>query len=303
MSKYNLAIDLGGTKITAAVADESGKIIFRKTIATEAHKGKKAVLDNLIGLAHDTVKESKIKLSQIVKIGIGAPGPVIPSEGAVIDPPNLPGWDKVPLRDILQEEFGKPVIVENDANAAAVAENLFGAGKGSLNMIYVTVSTGIGGGIIINGKLYNGARGTAGEVGHMIVKDMGNLCSCGARGCLEAMASGTALGKMGEKIFNRKIDAVEIEKLALSGDKRAQELINIVAHYLGVGISNLVNILNPEVVVIGGGMSNLGNLLLEPVRRFVKDNALVIPAGNVKIVKAKFGKEAGIQGAIALCRS
>jgi glucokinase len=303
MTKYCLAIDLGGTKITAAVAEETGKIIFRKTIATEAHKGKKHVLEILLKLGHDTIKESKIKLSQITKIGIGAPGPVIPAEGAVIEPPNLPGWDKVPLRDIFQDEFGKPVIVENDANAAAIAENLMGAGKGSQNMIYITVSTGIGGGLILNGKLYTGARGTAGEVGHMIVKDMGNECSCGARGCLEAMASGTALGKMGEKIYNRKIDAVEIEKLALAGDRKAQELINISAHYLGVGISNLVNILNPEVVVIGGGMSMLGNLLIEPVRKFVKENALVIPAGNVKIVKAKFGKEAGIQGAIALCRS
>ncbi len=303
MKKYYLAIDLGGTKITAAVADETGKTIVRKTISTEAHKGKKAVLDNLVGLGKELIKTAGLKSAQISMIGIGAPGPVLPAEGIVVEAPNLPGWDRVPLKELMEEAFKRPVLVQNDANAAALAENLMGAGKGAQNMIYITVSTGIGGGLIINGKLYEGSRGTAGEVGHMIIKENGPLCSCGARGCLEALASGTALGKMGEKIFNRKIDAVEIEKMAIAGDRKAQELIKIVANYLGVGVSNLVNLLNPEVIVIGGGMSNLGNLLLEPVRKYVYENALVMSSQNVKIVKAKFGKDAGIQGAIALCRS
>jgi len=288
-----IGIDLGGTKIAGALANRRGRVLMDINIPTEASKGKKRVIEN-IKKAVDTLQRSKN--ARIRAIGIGVPGPIIYSKGIVIEPPNLPGWKKVHLKEVLEKEFKVPVYVDNDANCAALAEARFGAGKKAGDFIYMTVSTGIGGGIIIDHELYRGASGSAGEIGHTIVEHSHGLkCGCGNTGCLEAQASGTAIKK------RTGLSAMAIHLKAQQGDKSALKEIETVAHYLGIGIANLVNVFNPELVVIGGGLSNMGELLLKPVRKEVKRYALTLPAKDVKIVRAKLGSDSGMLGAVALC--
>ncbi|OGC41434.1 hypothetical protein A2548_08175 [candidate division WOR-1 bacterium RIFOXYD2_FULL_41_8] len=287
-----VGIDLGGTKIAGVLTSPSGKILMDVNIPTEAKKGKKQVIHNIKKAIHMPMQSRKVKLKAI---GIGAPGPILFEKGIVIDAPNLPGWNKVHLKEILEKEFKTDVFVDNDANCAALAEAWFGAGKEAHNFIYMTVSTGIGGGIIIDKKLYHGAIGSAGEFGHVIIDPNGAKCGCGNTGCLEAMASGTALKNL------LGMDALSAELAARQGDKKAQAAIAEIAHYLAIGIGNLVNIFNPEMVVIGGGLSNMRELLFNPIRQEFKNYALKLPARSVKIVKAKLGTKAGMLGAAALC--
>jgi len=292
MKKVIIGLDLGGTKIAAAAANERGRILSELIVPTEAPKGKKQVIANLERAIETLARSVKGKL---IKIGVGVPGPIDYNQGLVIEPPNLPGWKRVNLKAILTKRFKVPVFIDNDANCAALGEALFGAGKSARNFIYMTVSTGIGGGIIIDRKVYRGANGSAGEFGHMIIDPRGYKCGCGNRGDLEAMASGTSIKtRSGE-------DAMAIHIRAQQGDRKAIKVINDTAKYLGIGIANLVNIFNPEMVVIGGGLSNLGEMLLKPTRQEFKKHALKLPAKSVKIVRAKLRDKSGLMGAVALC--
>jgi len=292
-----IGIDLGGTKILTAVADKNGRIISSVKVDTQAKLGPKRVIENVIRSTNLALVKAKVPLSKISRIGLGAPGPVI-NGSTIVSPPNLPGWHKVNIKQILGKILKKEVIVENDANAAALAEYRFGAGKGSKNMIYMTISTGIGGGIIIDGKLYKGSTGTAGEVGHMVIDPKGPRCGCGNYGCLEALSSGPAIARVaGTK------DALEAEKEARKGDKRARNAIKLAAWYLGIGISDLVNLLNPDKVILGGGVSNMGDLLFKPVRQWVAKYSMDTPGKHVKIVPAKLKSNVGVIGAIAICLS
>jgi len=287
-----IGVDLGGTKIAAALANADGKIITDITLPTEAKKGKKYVIDNLKKAIYTLAKGHK---ATIDCIGIGVPGPILYEKGIVIEPPNLPGWKRVNLKKLLEKEFNVPIHVDNDANCAALAEARFGAGKKAHNFIYMTISTGIGGGIIIDRKLYRGTIGAAGEFGHMIIDSKGFTCGCGNVGCLEALGSGTAIKK------RAGMDAIAVELAARQGDKEAQQVIRETAHYLAIGISNLVNIFNPEMVILGGGVSKMRELLLTPIRKEFRQYALKLTARGVKIVRAKLGSESGVLGAVALC--
>jgi glucokinase len=287
-----IGIDLGGTKIAGVLATPSGKVLMDVQIPTEARKGKKRVIENIKKAVH-TLKEShKVKIKAI---GIGAPGPILYEKGIVIEAPNLPGWKRVTLKKTLEKEFRVPVFVDNDANCAALAEAWFGAGKFVRHFVYMTISTGIGGGIIINKRLYRGAIGSAGEFGHMTIDVNGPKCGCGNHGCLESLASGSALRK------KTGMDAISLELAARQGNKKANKAIAEIAHYLAIGIANLVNIFNPEMVVIGGGLSNMRELLIDPIRKEYKNYALTLPAKSVRIVRAKLGTKAGVLGAAALC--
>ncbi|MFA6549646.1 MAG: ROK family protein, partial [Candidatus Margulisiibacteriota bacterium] len=260
-----IGIDLGGTKIAAVLANERGKILTDINIPTEAYKGREHVIGVIKKAAYTLIKGQKAKIKAI---GIGVPGPILYNKGIVIDPPNLPGWKRVNLKKILEKEFHVPVFVDNDANCAALAEAYFGAGKNARHFIYITVSTGIGGGIIIDRKLYRGAIGAAGEFGHMIIDSKGFTCGCGNVGCFEALASGTAIKK------RSGMDAIAVELAARQGDKKALAVIAETAHYLSIGIANLVNIFNPELVIVGGGVSKMRELLFTPVRQEFKKYAL-----------------------------
>lgn len=287
-----IGIDLGGTKIAAALATPSGRILTDVNIPTEANQGKKQVIDNIKKAVYALIRGQRTSISCM---GIGVPGPILYEKGIVIEPPNLPGWKRVNLKKVLEKEFKVPVHLDNDANCAALAEAYFGAGRKARHFIYITISTGIGGGIIIDRKLYRGAIGAAGEFGHMIIDSRGYTCGCGNVGCFEALASGTAIKK------RAGMDAISVELAARQGDKKAIKVIEKTAHYLAIGIANLVNIFNPEMVILGGGVSKMRELLLTPIRKEFKKYALTLPAKNVKIVRAKLGSESGVLGAVALC--
>ena len=310
-----IGIDLGGTKIATALVDAEGKIRARDLRKTQAAEGQPAVVERMVDAASRVIAQAGVALPQIMAVGVGAPGPINTKAGLVTTPANLPGWRNVPLKQLVEEALGIPTFLENDANAAALGEHLFGAGRGAENMIYVTVSTGIGGGVILNGQIYNGAAGAAGEIGHMTVLPRGPHCGCGNRGCLEALASGTAIAREGRELVVRgmpivitelaegdpdRVSAKLVAQAAEQGDIEAQEIIADAMTYLGVGMASLVNLFNPELIVIGGGLANMGKGLFGPVRRIIDRRALHASAEVVKVVPAQLGHDVGILGAVAV---
>ena len=309
-----LGIDLGGTKILTAVVDAKGTMLSRDHSVTPAGKGHEAVVQAILESTGRALKQAHISSSDLVAVGIGAPGLSNPKTGVIYTSPNLPGWHDVPLKDLLFEELGRPAYLINDANAAAVGELHYGAGKGARNFIYITVSTGIGGGIIIDGEVYAGSTGTAGELGHMVIDDNGPLCHCGNTGCWEILASGTALAAEARRIIERgaetailehaggninNVNAEAIHAAALAGDELANRLIARNAYYLGVGLANLINIFNPEVIVIGGGLSNIGDMLLLPAYEEAGRRAFKQSYQATRFARAELGRNSGVIGAAA----
>jgi len=309
-----LGIDLGGTKILSAVSDSEGKMLSRDHGITPAVKGTEAVIQSITESAHRALEQARVDISELDAIGVGAPGLSNPETGILFTSPNLPGWRDVPLRDILEDKLGKKTFLINDANAAALGEFYFGAARGARNFVYVTISTGIGGGIVIDGKIYTGTLGVAGEVGHMTIDDKGPLCKCGNRGCWETLASGTALAgearhRIKQGVKTRILDLVDgdIEKVtaqvihaaAVQGDSLAKELITQTGYYVGVGLANLINIFNPELIVIGGGLSNMGDLLLRPAHKVAEERAFRPAFRAVRLAPAQLGRDSGVLGAAA----
>jgi len=307
-----LAIDLGGTKIAAGLVSNKGEIISQGYLLALAKEGPEAVVKRLFSVAHRTLERAGIKVSRLKGIGIAAAGALDVKRGLVTASPNLPGWRNVPLSDIMTERLGVKAYLINDASAAVFGEHCFGAGKGIANLIYLAIGTGIGGGIIIDGQLYVGVDGCAGEIGHMTVDVNGQRCNCGNVGCLETLASGTAMAKEAIKCLSRgeksslvilakgkleNITAKMIAQAARQGDSLARGVIAKAAHYLGVGMVNLVDIFNPELIIVGGGVAQMGDLFLEPARRVVRERAFSLPAHTVRIVRAKLGNNSGIIGA------
>ena len=307
-----LAIDLGGTKIFAAIISSKGQVMAREYCLTLADEGPEAVINRIFSAIDHLLSQRNINLSQLGSISIAAAGAIDFEKGLITSSPNLPGWHDVPLRDIVKKKYKINTFLINDASAAALGEQHFGAGQGINNLIYLTVSTGIGGGIIINGRLYFGASGSAGEIGHTTIDVNGPRCGCGNIGCLEVLASGTAVAKeairrirqggmsslieaVGGKIEN--ITAEEVSIAAQEGDSLASEVILKAATHLGVGLANIVNIFNPEMIIIGGGMAKMGDLLLNPARQVVRERAFQLSAQAVQIVPAQLGDDAGVLGA------
>ena len=310
-----IGIDLGGTKISTALADSAGTIIAHDYRETHATAGQKAVIERMLGGARQVMAQAGVTQTQVAAVGIGAPGPLDIEAGVVVAPPNLPGWDRVPLKRLIEDELGIATFLENDANAAALGEFRFGAGRGAEHMIYVTVSTGIGGGLILDGKLYHGASGMAGEIGHVTIIPNGPRCGCGNRGCLEALASGTAIARQARERVARgvptliadlaggtpeRITAKLVAEAANQGDKEAQEILAEAMNYLGIGMANLVNLFNPQLIVIGGGLTNIGEPLFGPVRRVIARRAFRTPARVVQVVRAELGDHVGVLGAAAV---
>jgi glucokinase len=309
-----IGIDLGGTKISTALVDAAGKIIARDYCETRAAEGQKAVVERMLDAAYQVMSKAGLAPSQVTAVGVGSPGPIDARTGVLTATPNLPGWKNVPLKQLIEEALGITTFLENDANAAALGEHRFGAGRGVQNMIYVTASTGIGGGLILNGQLYSGTTGAAGEIGHMTVLPWGPYCGCGNRGCLEALASGTAIAREGRELVRRgvptliaelaaghpeRVTAKLVAKAADKGDIEAQEILAEAMTYLGVGMASLVNLFNPELIVIGGGLTNMGEGLFGPVRRAIERRAFTAAARAVNVVPAELGDDVGVLGAVA----
>ncbi len=307
-----IAVDIGGTKVLTAVFSAGGKMLAKDSRPTQARQGVDAVIERVAAAIDTLQKQSDIAPGGIC---IACAGGIDTGRGVVVTPsPHLPDWADVPLADVIRERYHVPTFIVNDASAAALGEHRYGAGRGIKNLVLLTLGTGIGGGIIADGRLYLGAVGAAAELGHMTVEADGPACGCGNRGCLEMLASGTAIAgdamsrlRRGEKsslleIAGGKISRVTAEmvgKAARQGDRLAQEVISRAAYYLGVGMVNIVNIFNPEMIILGGGMAEMGDLLIEPGRRIVAERAFSISARAVRIVTAQLGNEAGIYGAAA----
>lgn len=313
--QFIVGIDLGGTKISTALADRTGKIIAHDYRETRATEGPDAVIGRMLDAARRVIVQAKVKTTQVAAVGIGAPGPLDIETGVVVSPPNLPGWERVFLKQLVEAELGITTFLDNDANAAALGEHRFGAGRGTKHMIYVTASTGIGGGLILDGRLYHGSSGMAGEIGHITVAPYGPLCGCGNRGCLESFASGTAIAREARERVARgvptliadlaggdleRITAKLVAEAASQGDAEAQHILTEAMNYLGIGMANLVNLFNPQLIVIGGGLTNIGKTLFEPVRRGIDRHAFSIPAQAVRVVRAELGENAGVLGAVAV---
>ncbi len=307
-----VGVDLGGTRMRVAVLDTSCQLLRRYEEPTRAHEGPDAVIPRLLDLIGKVIADGEGP--PIRAIGVSSPGPIDPTSGAILSPPNLPGWVNVPLGRLIQERFHLPTYIGNDANVAALAEVYQGAARGHKNAIYITVSTGIGGGVVIGGRLFEGARGLAGEIGHMIVLVEGEQVST-----LEREAAGPAIARRavariraGEpsrivEMVQGDLDAVTgktVGRAAEEGDRLALEVVNRAARIVGYGVVSLMHLFNPSIFVIGGGVSNLGDLLFEPVREVARTHTLDRAYWeHTPIVPAALGEDVAIIGAATLAMS
>lgn len=331
-----VAVDVGGTQLRAAVA-RGTQLLSRVGVLTGENPTPQRVLPRLFDIVQQAIKGANVQLEQLAGIGIAAPGPLDSRTGIVYDPPNLPEWSGVPLRDLFYEKYHLPIYVENDANAAALGEYMFGAGRGVSNLVYLTISTGIGGGIILDDKIFAGVSGTAGELGHISIDWHGERCNCGNIGCLEYLASGTAiarkanqaiaigrgqqlldfvlahpdLGKAPEsQAANTPVDSVTntpisvnartVALAAEAGVPLAQAIIREAAEALGCGLVSIIHIFNPTMIILGGGVMQMGPLIMEPVRHIVAERTMHVPRDAVQIVLAQLGPDVGLVGAGAL---
>lgn len=310
-------IDLGGTKIRTLVAAADGSVLGDHRIATDDSQGVEAVLGRIIESVGAAAAEAGVEAAALKGIGVSAPGPIDTVRGVITDPPNLHGWHNVPLSRILRDRIGPPTILENDANCQGLAEHRYGAGRGFRHMVFVTASTGIGGGIIIDGELYVGASGAAGEIGHLVVASDGPTCGAGHVGCLEAMASGTAIARDAEALIaqgrlertarlaerNPPLDAQDVFQASQEGEAEAAAIITRAARYLGTGFASIINAFNPEAIVVGGGLVNMGDALMIPAIEVARQRSFGQSFADVQILEGELGEKAGALGAIAVARS
>jgi glucokinase len=314
MGDYLLGIDLGGTNVNVGVIDDGGKVITKHTLPLGKPRTRQEVLDRLYGAAEETLKRAGMGPERLRAIGIATPGTLDIARGVVVSATNLPEWQDVPLRDLIQKRFPSQLgtVLENDANAAAWGEYWAGVGKEVSSMVMLTLGTGIGGGIVIDGKVWHGFKDAAAELGHVTVDCRGRQCACGNIGCLEAYASA-------DSTVRRFLEAVKsgstsnLERLvrehpeqvtsrliyeeALKGDSLCRKTMEETGFYLGVGIVSILHFLNPEMVVLTGGLTGAGTMLMEPLMRVVEERAFGRSREDVKIVFARLGVDAGFIGA------
>ena len=309
MEKVVAAVDLGGTNLRVALVARDGRLVWRKSTPTLAQEGEKAVFERLVSALRDAVGQAGGR--QVVGMGIGIAGPVRQPEGIVASTPNLRGWDNVPLKSLLESRFSFPIRIENDANLAALGEHRYGAGRGTRHMIYITVSTGIGGGVISCNKLLNGADGFASEIGHIKVMLDGPKCNCGGRGCVEALASGSGMVMRAQEAIGAgrasllagadHITTEMVIEAARRGDSVARGVVDTAINALGHGIASLLHLFNPEMVVIGGGVSQSWDQVIAPVIPRVAQLVMMPEfARRVRIVRAQLGDAPVLLGAAAL---
>jgi glucokinase len=309
-NKVYAGIDLGGTKILAVLLAENGALLNKSEVSTNAQEGSEAVIQRMIRLINDCLDDSQ----QLVSIGVATAGTLNAQEGVVALASNL-GWTDVPLGQRLKQAFGVPVSIENDANAAAYGEWAVGAGRGTKDCVYVTVSTGIGAGIVSAGRLVRGRDASAGELGHITIDWNGPKCPCGNVGCLELYASGTAIGRrarqLTEEIPGQAVSLIQIAggdpitsrhvaEAATSGDLLSIRILQEAGQALGAGLVSIIHAMNPEVLIIGGGAASIGAPLLDPAKRVIEERAIRTMAAGVRIVPPMLGKEAGAIGAALL---
>lgn len=309
MKKYVIGVDLGGTKISTAISTIEGNILANVVLPTKAEEGEAAVLGRIVQSIDEVIVGSSTSIDEIEAIGIGSPGPLDAKKGIIITTPNLP-FKNYNLVQPLKEKYNIPVYLDNDANAAAIGEYMFGAGKGKNSIVYFTVSTGVGGGAVLDGKVYRGHTSNALEIGHTTVDPNGPRCNCGNLGCLEAMSSGTAIAKKGKEAVSTNVEtslkkhdtvtSYEVFKEAEAGDEVAKDIIDNALTYLGIGVANAIATFDPEMIIIGGGVSKAGDIVFDTVKKVINKRCFKSMAESCEIVSAGLGSDAGVVGAVAL---
>jgi glucokinase len=307
MGSYAIGVDLGGTNLRAGLVDRDGRVHHKLSIRTDYNANPQTISDQIFKLIHDVIHVSQVEISDIAGIGLGSPGLIDKRGETIIFSPNLPQWRNIPIKHLIAKRFVVPCVLENDANAAAWGEKWIGAAKEASSMVMMTIGTGIGGGIIIENKLWRGANNVAAEIGHMIIKIDGPKCNCGNNGCIEAYASATAMVRRFKELLSsgmssllknsEEITAKMINDAATQGDKASLDIIKETGQYLGIAIVNIMHILNPEVIVLTGGMTGSGKLLMEPIQQVVKQKAFEASYKDTRIVFSQLGNDAGIIGA------
>lgn len=299
---YFIGVDIGGTKTAIGLVTMDGEVRDKKVLPTDQSLPPFQMIDRITTSIEELVEVNNISVSQVVGLGIGAPGPLDAVEGMLTCPPNLPDWKAIPIVKKLKEKFPFPIYFQNDASAAALGEKWLGAAQGATNFLYMTISTGIGAGIVIDGKLYTGTRGNAGDIGHMVVDPSYGTCTCGQEGCLEWIASGTAISRLGSEVAGKQLTTAEVFKLYDDGYEKIVPMMEKVFTRLGMGCVSLINTFEPEMIVFGGGVSKVGETLLTPVNDYISNYALGPVGRNTKVVQAKLKDDIGIIGAAALVK-
>lgn len=319
-TEYIIGVDLGGTKISAgAVSHDGSRVVGVRSIPTQTELGAEGIVDRIVGVIEgvilDAIAETGATRKDFVGIGVGAPGPLDRENGIVVVAPNL-GWRDFPLRDRIYSRLQLPTVLDNDANCATVGEWWLGAARGGTTVVGITIGTGIGGGLIIDGRLYHGASDVAGEIGHTTIDVNGRHCKCGNYGCLEAYASGPAIATRAREALVRedtasmlpsmvngeleRITAETVYDAAKKGDGLANEIVRDTARYLGAGIATLLNVINPDVVVVAGGVTRAGEALFGPLRAEARRRAFKPAVEACRIVPAELPGTAGVVGAVAV---
>lgn len=310
--KYLLGIDIGGTKCAVTLASYPDiKFLYTNKFSTLSQRGYNAVIDEILTAAMNIIEKNNIDYNDILSCGVSCGGPLDSDKGIIMSPPNLPDWDNIPLKQIIEERLGIKAKVRNDADACALAEWNFGAGRGTKNMIFLTFGTGMGAGLILNGKLYSGTSGNAGEVGHIRIAESGPY-GYGKYGSFEGFCSGGGIARFAEELYNEYTDittlkhdeltAENIAKAARNGDRFAVNIYKKTGYMLGKGLSVLIDILNPEMIVIGSIFERSSDLMIEEMNKAVNEEALKINSSVCKIVPAELGNEIGNYAAIGVAK-
>jgi len=293
---------LGGTNLKIGLLNLKYEIIFKRVLSTRKHIRKDQLINAITLSLNNIIKERKLNKGSILGVGLGLPGPIDVARGLVHFFPNIPGWKNVYLKRILEQRLKLPVFLDNDAKVMALAEFKLGAAKGAKNAVCLTLGTGVGSGIIINGTLYRAKTFAAGEIGHIPINEVGPKCNCGGIACLESYIGNNRILAQAKKLFKRNISLEEVSILAKKGNKKALDLWSNVGKHLGIVLVGIVNFLSPDCIVIGGGVANAGKILFENVKRTILKRAMKVQARHVKIFNAKLGNDAGLIGAAVLVK-
>ncbi|MFA4993363.1 MAG: ROK family protein [Candidatus Omnitrophota bacterium] len=302
VKKFIIAIDLGGTNLKCALLDGSLKIKTKSSFSTKSFKNKKELIGGIAGAINSFISELKLSKDSILGVGIGLPGPVDTFKGIVHFLPNIPGWKDVCLKEVLERETNLPVIIDNDVKLMALSEYRAGSAKGYSNVLCLTLGTGVGGGLIIGNSLYRGKDNAAGEIGHIPLNEDGPVCGCGSQACLEAYVGNARIIKEARKLFGPDITLEKMSQLAAANNTKAVKFWDGVGKKLGLALAGIVNLLNLDAIVIGGGVSCAGRVLFKSVKQVIRLRAMSVQAKRVKIFKASLGNDAGLIGAGYLVR-
>ncbi len=301
-AKFIISIDLGGTNLRIALISLQYRIIDKQLLNTRNFLSKDKLILAISSSVRDIIEVNKLEKKDLLGLGLGLPGPIDSKRGLVHFLPNIPGWREVRLRQILREKTGLPVFLDNDAKLMALAEHRLGAAEGSRNAICLTLGTGVGAGIIIDGQLYRGRDNASAEIGHLPINEKGPLCNCGGTACLETYIGNNSILKKARAVFGPSITLEKLSSLARKGNAKASSIWLGVARHLGVALVGAVNLLNPECIVIGGGVAGVGKILFAEVKKIIATQAMSVQAKGIKLVKARLGNDAGLIGAAIMVK-